>query len=122
MKNVISLFVFLLCAFNATAQVTATYFEGKDAFESFPALRQTSLQNIAVKRMPTVDTDKLLEEDRLTEGMDVPFRFGYGFDVNYNLNDGEWIELDTISVWSLKFDSPGAFLLNFYLEQTIITL
>jgi len=30
-----------------------------------------------------------LEEDRYLEGLDMPFRFGHGFDVDYTIKDGD---------------------------------
>ena len=96
MKNVILLFVFILCVFTATAQVTTTFFKEKDAFKSLPALRQSKSQTLSTKRMPQFDTEKLLREDMENEGMDIPFRFGYGFDVNYTLKDGTWEKRDSV--------------------------
>jgi len=58
------------------------YYERKDAFQSIPALRQTQHQNIPAKIMPQVNVEKLLEEDQLFEGIDMPFRFGQDFEVN----------------------------------------
>lgn len=118
MKNLfLSVAVLLMCAFSAIAQVTTTYFEGKDAFKSLPALRQQQSKEISTKRMPKFDTEKLLWEDRENEGMDIPYRFGYGFDVSYSLNDGTWEELDSVRIWSLKISSPGAYSLNFIFEE-----
>jgi len=92
MKNVIISCVFCWYTYIATAQIVTTYFEERDAFKSMPALRQTKQQNLPEKRMPQVDVEKLLNEDQLTEGIDVPFRFGQGFEVNYTLKDGTWEE------------------------------
>ncbi|MBU0561071.1 MAG: hypothetical protein ABIG69_01005 [Bacteroidota bacterium] len=36
-----------------------------------------------VKNMPQIDVESLLMEDETTT-KDLPFRFGYGFDVNYS--------------------------------------
>ncbi|MCL2651437.1 MAG: hypothetical protein FWD60_10500 [Candidatus Azobacteroides sp.] len=117
MKNLILIFVFLLSAFIAKAQVATTFFSEKDAFKSFPELKQSRLQAVSAKRMLQVDTEKLLKEDRENERMDSPFRFGYGFDVNYTLDDGTWEERDSMRVWSLKIASPGAYALNFIFDE-----
>jgi len=46
-----------------TAQVvTTTFLKGKEAFKSIPELNQSRLQIIATKRIPQVDTNKLLKE------------------------------------------------------------
>ena len=117
MKNLILIFVFLLSAFIAKAQVATTFFSEKDGFKSFPELKQSRLQAVSAKRMLQVDTEKLLKEDRENESMDSPFRFGYGFDVNYTLDDGTWEERDSMRVWSLKIASPGAYALNFIFDE-----
>jgi len=78
MKNALLFFALFLCAFSATAQVTTTYFEGKDAFQSLPILRQSKSQSLSAKIMPPIDIGKQMEEeDSYLEGIDVPFRFGY---------------------------------------------
>ena len=75
MKNVILIIIVLrLSTFTSTAQVITSFFEEKNAFESFPALKQSRSQDLATKRMPQVDTEKLWAEDRNTEGLDIPFR------------------------------------------------
>jgi len=89
MKNIILSLVFLLSALTATAQVASTYFEGKDAFEVFPFLWQMESQSLSAKIMPPFDIDRLLEEDKYLEGLDMPFRFGHGFDVDYTIKDGD---------------------------------
>jgi len=90
MKNLKLLLVFLLCAFTATAQVTTSYFENKDAFESFPLLKQSMFQSFPTIQMPEVDVEKLLREDIYLAGLNLPFRFGHGFDVDYSMKDGVW--------------------------------
>lgn len=67
--------------------------------------------------MQQVDVKKLLEEDKATEGLDIPYRFGYGFDTNYTLKDGIWEAQDTIRVWKLRISSPGAYSLNFIFKE-----
>ena len=67
MKNVIVLIILLLCFYTIKAQVPTTYFEGKDAFKSFPVLRHSRAQELTTKKMPPIDIEKLLKEDRETE-------------------------------------------------------
>jgi len=64
-----------------------------------------------------VNVEKLLEEDQLFEGIDMPYRFGQDFEVNYTLKDGIWLEQNQERIWRLKFVSPGAFSLNFIFEE-----
>jgi hypothetical protein len=103
------------------AQVLSTIFESKNALETYPALKQKITKSIPRKTMQQVNVAKLKEEDKLKEGMgDVPFRFGYGFDVNYTLEDGIWEQQDSVNVWSLKITSSGAYSLNFIFEQLFL--
>lgn len=62
-----------------------------------------------------VDRDRLLEEDKLENMKGVPFRFGYAFTVNKNMqNSGTWTTLpDGGKLWRLRVESPGAFSINF---------
>lgn len=51
-------------------------------------------KSVDIKRMRQIDVNSLLEEDKITP-KDLPYRFGYGFDVNYNLeNSGSWLPLE----------------------------
>jgi hypothetical protein len=75
------------------AQVTTTVFYEKDAFKAIPALKQSEAKDAALKKMQTVDIKKFLDEDAELEGaVGLPFRFGYGFDVDYGLEDGTWVK------------------------------
>ncbi len=67
--------------------------------------------------MPGFDINTLLEEDEAVKGMDVPYRFGKGFDVNYSLADGKWTKVDSGSVWLMKVSSPGAYSINFIFNE-----
>jgi hypothetical protein len=98
------------------AQVSTAFFQEKDAFKTFPALKSVS-KVVPVKRMAAVNVEKLLAEDRELEGLDVPFRFGYGFDVSYTLEDGIWEKSSDVNIWSLKVASPGAYSLNFIFDR-----
>ncbi|MFH2056447.1 MAG: trypsin-like peptidase domain-containing protein [bacterium] len=68
--------------------------------------------------MPPVDVDALLAEDA-EMSKDEPFRFGYGFEVNYSLsNSGTWTELsDGGRVWRLRIESPGAYSINLIYDK-----
>jgi len=44
--------------------------------------------------MPKFNVASLLEEDEATKGLNLPFRFGKGFDVDYTLKDGTWDKTD----------------------------
>lgn len=64
--------------------------------------------------MPAVDVASLLREDSLDTEKGVPFRFGFGLDVDYSPNNsGTW---DTLSdggrIWRLTIVSQGAYSIN----------
>ena len=67
--------------------------------------------------MPKFDINRLLEEDEAVKGLDVPYRFGKGFDVNYSLTGGKWTEVDSGRVWLMKVTSPGAYSINFIFKE-----
>ncbi len=79
--------------------------------------------NIDVVTMPSFDIDKLIAEDERNRTLDLPSRFGYGFEVNYNMqNSGTWYEVEEGRIWSIKIVSTGAFSINlaydkFYLPK-----
>ena len=102
------------------AQVPTHIFDDNGAFKFYPELNVTT-KSFAIKKMQSVDNEKLLEEDRKIEKTtDAPFRFGYGFEVNYTLEDGIWEKHDTINIWSMKVLSPGAYSLNFVFERLLL--
>ncbi|MDR3287565.1 MAG: serine protease, partial [Prevotellaceae bacterium] len=85
-------------------------------------LQAVSLQSVEAKKMQSFDVAKLLKEDKQNEDLsDIPFRFGYTFDVNYTLNDGVWERHRGNNVWSLKIKSEGAYSLNFIFEELYLT-
>jgi len=99
------------------AQVrTVVYQNENDAFRSRPEFKMDS--KVSSKTMPLVNIEKLLEEDEDTEGIIAkPLRFGYGFDVNYTLQDGSWEEKETTREWNMKIISKGAYSLNFIFDR-----
>jgi hypothetical protein len=102
------------------AQVYSTFFHQKDAFKTYPALKSITM-DVPVRQMPEVNVERLLAEDRERVGLDVPFRFGYGFDVSYTMDDGLWMRSDEVNVWSLKVVSHGAYSLNFIFDRLSLT-
>jgi len=70
--------------------------------------------------MPGFDVNRLLEEDESVKRMDVPYRFGKGFDVNYTLADGIWTKVDSGSVWLMKVTSPEAYSINFIFSELFL--
>ncbi len=69
--------------------------------------------------MASVDTQKLLAEDAQQEKLGIPYRFGYPFDVQYDLNNsGVWEELpDGTKLWRLRISCPGAYSINLIFDK-----
>jgi hypothetical protein len=117
-KNIVIYLLLLFVSGSIRSQVQTSFFEGKDAMKFYPALKQDNTISVPSLKMKGVDVIQLLDEDKKYEGMnDVPFRFGFGFDVNYTLDDGEWTKNDSTRIWRLKIISPQAFSLNFILQD-----
>ncbi|MDR2684200.1 MAG: hypothetical protein LBB53_02315, partial [Prevotellaceae bacterium] len=121
MKKIVYTLLFLCSNLITSSQVTSYYFESKDAFVEYPFLKYSSKEEIPVKVMPSVDVNKLLQEDKANEGLDIPFRFGYGFDVDYTLKDGVWEEQDGKRIWSLRVFSDGAYSINFIFSKLALS-
>ncbi|MDR0698170.1 MAG: hypothetical protein LBG28_02965, partial [Tannerella sp.] len=113
MKKVLFLFALLWGIFSAEAQVATHIFESKDAFTLFPDLKRRESGKSPVKQMQAVNVEALLKEDEANASMGIPFRFGYGFDVNYTMDDGLWEEQSSVRVWNMKVTSVGAYSINF---------
>lgn|GEM_PF-2531298 len=75
-------------------------------------------KSVDIKRMQQIDVNSLLEEDKITP-KDLPYRFGYGFDVTYNLeNSGSWLQLeDGNRLWRLHIISEGAYSINLIYDK-----
>jgi Secretion system C-terminal sorting domain/Trypsin-like peptidase domain len=69
-------------------------------------------------RLEAVDREALLREDEQREAAGLPFRFGFGFDADYDLNNsGEWFPHPEGKVWKLKVVAQEAFSINFIFDR-----
>jgi hypothetical protein len=93
-------------------QVETRFFSQKNAFDEVEKLKNNPKAQ-KTQKLPVFNIEKLLEEDKMMEGKDIPFRFGKGFDVNISLSDGSWTEVEDGRLWSIEFESKGAFSINF---------
>ena len=87
------------------------------SFDKAAMLKSSVDVNRAI--MPALDIDRLLEEDEADRGAEVPFRFGYPFEVDYNLdNSGDWETLsDGSRLWRLRINAPGAYSINLIYDR-----
>lgn len=112
MKKLLFGLIILIVFNTGYAQVeTKTYAKG-EAFSKEKFLQSHQLPNKKFE-LPLFDAHKMLNEDELNEGKDVPFRFGKGFDTNLSLKDGEWTEVENGRLWSMGFHSKDAYSINF---------
>jgi len=82
-----------------------------------PVSLNSALTSVQSLSLPAVDHAALLAEDA-QESKDVPLRFGYPHDVNYNLNNsGTWEDTKDGRVWRLRIESRGAYSLNLVFDQ-----
>ncbi|HBX19327.1 MAG TPA: hypothetical protein DEF88_02610 [Porphyromonadaceae bacterium] len=93
-------------------QVETKLFPAKNALQQTTHIRNHP-RTTKIRKMPSFNSQKMLDEDTQNEGLDVPFRFGKGFDMNITLTDGEWTDEENGRLWSMAFQSEGAYSINF---------
>jgi len=93
-------------------QVESRLFPNHDAFSKISKAKSIHTSS-KIKKMPSFNKQVLLDEDAANEGLDIPFRFGKGFDTNITLSDGNWTEVENGRLWSMAFESDGAYSINF---------
>ena len=79
-----------------------------------PSFEMTTKASVPSIATGDVDVQKLLAEDEEDAKLGIPFRFGFPFDVHYDLtNSGIWEKLDDgTSLWRLRIECPGAYSTN----------
>ncbi len=115
MKQIFFLILFISTLQIAYGQVETRYFPEGKAFEQ---VKYISDHPNAIKTIefPSFDIQKMIEEDEMTKELDVPFRFGKGFDTEITLADGEWMKVENGRLWSMGFFSKGAYSINFVFD------
>ena len=93
MKKIIIILLILSKVVISFAQVNTKSYDKNKAFEIYPNFK-ISQKKSPVLNMPKFDIVAMLEKDEAVKGMDVPFRFGKGFDVYYTLKDGNWENIE----------------------------
>lgn len=108
----------LICLFSYELRAQISTHENPSSFKdlSLQSLRFHKTSDIQVISMPELDTAALINEDKIKDGKALPFRFGFSFAVNINIeNSGVW---DTLTngtrIWRLRIHlSKGARSINF---------
>ena len=117
MKKYLAVFLFtILSLLQSFAQIETRYYQDSDTIYYVQDFLRTNLDTKVI-RMPAFDLEKMQKEDEEMEGLDVPYRFGKGFDVSYSLSDGLWHNIEGGRLWSLTFESEGAISLNYIFEN-----
>lgn len=91
MKQIFVVILLIFSAIQSNAQVETKYYLNSDKTRS---IFKYSRKNIVVKTMPSFNLEKMRKEDSEMEGIDVPYRFGKGFDVAYSFSDGKWEDVE----------------------------
>lgn len=109
----ISIFIMLfVIVFAVNAQVKTHFSSERSVLEKVKVVKDNKKAK-RVKKIMLPDVQKLLDEDAASEGLDVPFRFGKGFDTGITLSDGNWTTVENGRLWSMEFESLGAYSINF---------
>jgi hypothetical protein len=120
MKRYLIILILVLIVLNLSAQVLTQKVNSKSIEESIKLVGKSAID---VVTMPVFDVNKLLAEDEINKGLDLPYRFGYAFMVDFDMqNSGTWSEVENGRIWSLKIVSKGAYSINlaynkFYLPK-----
>lgn len=115
-RHLIILLLAILSLLQSFAQIETRYYQEGDTICFVQDFLRTNLDTKII-RMPAFDLEKMQKEDAEMEGLDVPYRFGKGFDVSYSLSDGFWQNVEGGRLWSLTFESEGAISLNYIFEN-----
>ena len=116
MKKLVLVILSCFSFYIINGQVETRYFPDGNALDALDFLDQTVISSNAVI-LPSFDMTMVPEEDWSAEVGDAPFRFGYGFDRSYSIQDGKWAAVDGGLLWSLSFRSKDALSINFVFDQ-----
>jgi lysyl endopeptidase len=96
-----------------SAQVITRVLTEKEALKDF--LPFPTEESPEAYRQPTIDFERVLEEDR-ANGRTLQ-RFSVRTDVDYALENGTWTNYEAFSIWRIVFDAPDASSLSFGLRD-----
>lgn len=103
-----------------------TFSQVKSTLSTFELVETTGIFNsppVSKFLQVQIDTEEVLKETENEEkiGLNLPFRFAKGIDVDYGLlNSGDWYKLDEGRVWKLKIKSEKAYSLSLIFSKLII--
>jgi len=112
MKKSIIILIGLFNILFVFGQVESRLFPNNDALSKISIAKDIS-RSSKIQKWPSFNKQILLDEDAVNEGLDIPFRFGKGFDTDITLSDGNWTKVGNGRLWSMEFESEGAYSINF---------
>jgi hypothetical protein len=112
MKKLFAFVVFLVSVLTMNAQVKTIVSPEKSVLETVKVVKDHKKAKL-VKKFAPFDVQKMLYEDATDEGVDIPFRFGKGFDTDITLSEGDWTTVENGRLWSMEFESAEAYSINF---------
>jgi hypothetical protein len=116
MRKIIILFNLVFCICLIHGQIRTTFFQNGNALNQIKHSAE-KYKVSKIKQFPPFDVQKFIDEDKQNRGLDIPFRFGKGFDTNITLSDGEWQPLENGRLWLMEFQSKGAYSINFVFDN-----
>ncbi len=89
-------------------QVETTFFPNRNALQQNRLLKEH--RGVAkIKVIPPLNIQKIASARQQERDDNVPFRFGEGFDTRITLTDGEWTDTENGRLWTMAFESKGAY-------------
>ncbi|MBQ7442816.1 MAG: hypothetical protein IJS59_02975 [Bacteroidaceae bacterium] len=107
--------LFLIATFVKAQVETKHYVQGQNT-ELIKRV-QSFTEFSVTKQLPSISNSNSYADIFIDKDMDIPYKFGYAFDVDYTLDDGSWKDVDGGRVWTIKIVSKGALSLNFILDN-----
>ena len=117
MKKPLLLLFILVCLIPTTNCQIPTQYYNKGFVPQLPSGISNDWINIPIITMPDFDVEELLIEDLQRDTLDLPFRFGKGFDIPLTLADGIWTKTLCGRIWNLKIYSHGAYSINLVFDK-----
>jgi len=112
MKKILLFLVGLLWLNLCSSQVVSNFFQKGNATDQIGFIKKVIKSNKTLT-LPNFDYKKMKDEDLKNLDKLKPYRFGKDFDIDINLENGEWKEVPNGRIWSMSFYSKNAYSLNF---------
>ncbi len=110
MRKHLTILMVVISSLNLSAQILTQKTTSRTIDKN---IKLKTISDIDIITMPILDVNKLILEDSINRSSNLPYRFGYAFKVDYNIqNSGTWIDVEDGKVWALKIVSKGAYSIN----------